>query len=159
MNRFLSVSLLLALCTFGYAPSDKYQPNINSLEHQTMTSAVKASVELLELYNTPIPPPGASADYPKSHSVIKVEFQNTTMTPVYINQIKLRLVRASNRETIASKLVSPSTLLGLQIEEKGNHIGLTMELSKDEEYKVLMEYIIDDGSFLVESNQLRPLTY
>lgn len=153
----MSCSIPIALlCLNSFKCSAVSTPNSNYLNYKTVKSSIIASVKLLEVYNTLTPLPGSPNNHPKGHAVMQLRLENTIPSSIYIKRIKVRLVRVSNHKTMNYRLMFLAPLLGLQIEERDNQLILN-EILPDAQYKVILEYIIGDELFLVESNQLRPI--
>lgn len=156
MNYRLTVLSLAWLFGLFSVPSSTF-PVLPTPPHKVMnTNIVKAAIDILEVYNTPTPPPGAMGNYPKGHVVLRYRLENTQQTPIGVDSIHISLFRKGEKDALVYAELLPSlTLEGLQILEQGKHLYFDETLAEDTNYQLVLQYNCGGVNQKVESIGLK----
>lgn len=113
--------------------------------------ALNLNVNLLEVYETLTPPPGASKNYPVGHAVVRLKLENSTLNHLHINAKKLEIQQADNHKILISQVVQPLNLAGLQIFEQGFYLTNAQGFSNAKKVKAVFTYEFNGKSYSAES--------
>ncbi|MBD2254362.1 hypothetical protein H6G14_24260 [Nostoc parmelioides FACHB-3921] len=117
----------------------------------TQKPALRLNVNLLEVYETLIPPPGAAKNYPVGHAVVRLRLENSTLNHLNINAQKVELKQADNNKILISQVVQPFNLAGLQIFEQGFYLTNAQGFSGAKKVKAVFTYEFNGKNYSVES--------
>ncbi|HEY9802796.1 MAG TPA: hypothetical protein V6D25_20695 [Leptolyngbyaceae cyanobacterium] len=109
------------------------------------------NVNLLEVYETLTPPPGASKNYPVGHAVVRLKLENSTLNHLHINAKKVEIQQADNHKILISQVVQPLNLAGLQIFEQGFYLTNAQGFSGAKKVKAVFTYEFNGKTYSAES--------
>lgn len=121
------------------------------MEQNTQKLPLSLSVSLLEVYESPIPPPGASINYPVGHAVVRLRLENLTSNKVNFSIRKIEIRQSNNDMILISQEVEPFNLYGLQILERGFHLTNRQGFRGSQKVKAVVTYQLGGKSYSAES--------
>jgi hypothetical protein len=122
---------------------------------QTNKMPYKLNVSFLEAYEDKRTPPGASANYPKAHAVIRLRIENLGENKAIagIQTIEVREVKTN--KVLFSQVVKPINLGGLQILEQGFHLTNPTGFKGFSEVKAVVTYKLENKIYSSESAKFK----
>ncbi|WP_236577845.1 hypothetical protein [Trichormus variabilis] len=142
---------LIASITLTSLPKTESPIQTTIMVQNTQQPALSLNVNLLEVYETLIPPPGAVENYPVGHAVVRLRLENSTLNHLNINAQKVELKQADNNKILISQVVQPFNLAGLQIFEQGFYLTNAQGFSGAKKVKAVFTYEFHGKSYSVES--------
>lgn len=119
---------------------------------------LSSRVSLLEVYESPTPPPGAAKNYPVGHAVVRLRLENLTQNTVNLGPTKVEIRQANTNKILLSQVVQPFHLFGLQILERGFHITNQQGFGDVRKVKAVFDYQLNGKIYTVESPILEVVT-
>lgn len=147
----LNFALLLASQTLVSTPKPKLPIQTPIMVNNSQKAPLNLNVNLLEVYETLTPPPGASKNYPVGHAVVRLRLENPTINPLRIKAKKVEIQQADNKKVLISQVVKPLNLAGLQIFEQGFHLTNAQGFRGAKKVKAVFTYEFNKKTYRAES--------
>lgn len=134
--------------------------NQSFIEKEIMVQASQKApfslvINLLEVYEDRTPPPGASANHPVGHAVVRFRIENLTQNDIVASITKVEIRESSNDKVLISEIVNPFNLGGLQILEQGFHLTNPKGFMDLKEVKAVATYDFNGKTYTLESPKVK----
>jgi hypothetical protein len=112
---------------------------------------VVADLSLIELRGYPNLPLGASKDFPRTHIVTQIRFENLSIEPIEISSIDLKIKSSQAGTTVLQKQIGLIKLEGLEIFRQGITLTRPDLLSNNTKIQAVVSYKIRSKIYFAKS--------